>query len=459
MSIVQCLEPQVSRAKILDVREQRRMAAPMEFREDTKEGQVVLEGYAATYEPYDCYGGVERGGWIETIDRRAFDKTLRENPDVQLLLNHEGLPLARTTSGTLQLSADSRGLKVRALLDSTDPDVQRILPKMRRGDLNEMSFAFRVKDQRWDDTYNNRLITEVSLQRGDVSVVSYGMNPDTKVVVSRQAIGALAELSDDQLVELRKLDRAELRKAVDVLRRAAGDEFSIPAAGVSRPKRSGNPTANMIASNLVEPNLDNNDTVGEVSGGAVGDGIHDMPAVTNEGSADGPVKKMINPEESPLSMTLVASLESTIIDAYAASTGDARSLLADAVAQIALLRHNSETPKQESEVEKQLRKLQESDPTHPSHKDEMSDEEDKGCEDDPEEEAKSDDDEKPEFLRSEDEDEEEMMPEREEEEEEEEERIGSVSDALRKLHGEAGIPAITNVREGLAYVSTFKRAK
>lgn len=442
MSIVQCLEPQVSRAKILDVREQRLMASPMEFREDTKEGQVVLEGYAATYEPYDCYGGVERGGWIETIDRRAFDKTLKENPDVQLLLNHEGLPLARTTSGTLQLSADSRGLKVRAMLDSTDPDVQRILPKMRRGDLNEMSFAFRVKDQRWDDTYNNRLITEVSLQRGDVSVVSYGMNPDTKVVVSRQAIGALAELSDEQMVELRKLDRAELRKAVDVLLRAAGDDI-----------RSGNPAANMIASNLVEPNLDNVGTVGMVNDGPVGAGIHDMPAVTNEGSADSPVKKMIDPEESALSITLVAALESTIIKAYGAAESDAmRSMLAEAVGQIALLRHQPETSEEESAVEKQLRKLQESDPTHPARKNEMDEEEEeKGCEDDPEEEPRS---ENP-FAED---DEDETKPEKEEEEEEEG-RIGSVSDALRKLHGDAGIPAITNVLEGLAYVSTFKRAK
>lgn len=463
MSLVQCNAPQVSRAKILDVREQRRMAAPMEFREDTKEGQVILEGYAATYESYDCYGGVERGGWVETIDRRAFDKTLNQNPDVQLLLNHEGLPLARTTSGTLQLSADSRGLKVRAMLDSSDPDVQRILPKMRRGDLNEMSFAFRVKDQRWDDTYNNRLITEVSLQRGDVSVVSYGMNPDTKVVVSRQAIGALAELSEDQMVELRKLDRAELRRAVDVLQRAAGDEISIPTIGVSGPTRaSGNPAANMIASNLVEPNFDNASTVGKVTDGSVvGAGVHDKPLVTSEGDANSPVKFVYDPEESPLSMTLVASLESTIVDAYAASAGNEsmRSLLASAVAQIAVIRHKSDTAKEESSVEKALRQLQESDPTTPSKKDEMEDsEEEKACDDMDEEEKSASDSGNP-FAADDDSEDPEKDPDADSDEEEDrvEARSTSVSQVLKELHNETGIPAISNVREGLAYVSTFKR--
>ena len=37
------------------------------------------------------------GGYTETIARGAFTKTLSERPDVQLLINHEGLPLARTT--------------------------------------------------------------------------------------------------------------------------------------------------------------------------------------------------------------------------------------------------------------------------------------------------------------------------------------------------------------------------
>ena len=101
---------------------------------------LILTGYASVFNaPYEVYGGPPMG-WTETIDRRAFDQTLSEKPDLHLLINHEGMPLARTKSGTLQLSADNHGLKVTAQLDRSDPDVQRIEPKMQRGDMNEMSF-------------------------------------------------------------------------------------------------------------------------------------------------------------------------------------------------------------------------------------------------------------------------------------------------------------------------------
>ena len=54
-----------NRERILDVREERTGATPFEFREDVATGQVILRGYAATYEPYDCYGGPDSGGWVE----------------------------------------------------------------------------------------------------------------------------------------------------------------------------------------------------------------------------------------------------------------------------------------------------------------------------------------------------------------------------------------------------------
>jgi HK97 family phage prohead protease len=79
----------------------------------------------------------------------AFAATLAKKPDVRLLINHDGLPLARTTSGTLKLREDKRGLHFEAELDATDPDVQRILPKVQRGDLSQMSFAFRTIKDAW----------------------------------------------------------------------------------------------------------------------------------------------------------------------------------------------------------------------------------------------------------------------------------------------------------------------
>jgi len=216
-----------SRAKLLDVREERR-GRRFEFREDKDSNQVILEGYAATFEPYDVHGGPDAGGWVEKLDLRCFDNTLAEQPDLQLLINHEGTPLARTKSGTLQLSRDRHGLRVRASLDPSDPDVQRLIPKMRRGDMDEMSFAFRVTDQTWDTSYTNRTINHLSLEKGDVSVVNYGMNPGTRAILSADAVGTLAQLSDKELVELRKVDRNKLARAQAILSAAVEQRDTKP---------------------------------------------------------------------------------------------------------------------------------------------------------------------------------------------------------------------------------------
>src|SRR5690349_10489831 len=101
---------------------ERRMAvSDLEVRESSD--ILTLTGYASTFnQPYDM------GWYTETVDPKAFQRTLGRKPDVRLLVNHDGLPLARTTSGTLTLDADSRGLLVSASLDRSDPDVERLAP-------------------------------------------------------------------------------------------------------------------------------------------------------------------------------------------------------------------------------------------------------------------------------------------------------------------------------------------
>lgn len=145
--------------------------------------KVALRGYATVWDaPYEMYGGPERGGWIETIARGAANKTLAERPDVRLLVNHDGVPLARTRSGTLRLAADDYGLLVEAEdLDARSPLVQTLRSALERKDMDEMSFAFRVVKQEWDGDYESRVITEFSLRNGDVSVVTYPANPATVV--------------------------------------------------------------------------------------------------------------------------------------------------------------------------------------------------------------------------------------------------------------------------------------
>ena len=99
--------------------------------------------------------------------------------------------LARTTSGTLSLSADKTGLLASASLDRNDPDVQALIPKMARGDLNEMSFGFRVIEDIWENDMTQRTLRQLDLNGGDVSVVTYPANPNG----STEAIAGVCDAS------------------------------------------------------------------------------------------------------------------------------------------------------------------------------------------------------------------------------------------------------------------------
>lgn len=142
-----------------------------------------LEGYASVYEAsyqmYDWYGPYD-----EVVRDGAGKKTLSESPDVVFVLNHEGMPMARTKPGSLLLSEDSHGLHVRAPeLNGDRFIVREVVTAVEEGILDEMSFAFRVVRQQWSPDYDQRDILEYSLHRGDVSVVTYGANPATSMAL------------------------------------------------------------------------------------------------------------------------------------------------------------------------------------------------------------------------------------------------------------------------------------
>jgi HK97 family phage prohead protease len=186
-------------ALLSKTREQRSgRAERMEIRSDA-DGSVKLVGLASrTGVAYDV------GFYRETIVPGAFRRTLSENPDVQLLVNHGaggGMPLARTRSGTMSLSETNEGLYVEASLDPEDPDVQSLARKMTRGDIDQMSFAFQATDSDFNEDYTERTIRGVSIHRGDVSVVNMGANEQTFAAVrSREALEYLQALDAGVLI-------------------------------------------------------------------------------------------------------------------------------------------------------------------------------------------------------------------------------------------------------------------
>ena len=129
------------------------------------EGRTIV-GYAAIWDSPSEYMG-----FTEFVKRGAFSKTLNDGADVRLLIDHEGVPLARSKSGTLALEEDERGLRVEAELDPMNPDAARIMSAMKRGDLSQMSFAFRTVKDSWNADRSVRELREVQLF--DVSVVTF----------------------------------------------------------------------------------------------------------------------------------------------------------------------------------------------------------------------------------------------------------------------------------------------
>lgn len=127
---------------------------------------ITVSGYAAVFNQ-----ATEIAGFREVISPGAFRDAIGRD-DVVFLINHEGLPLARTRSGTLTLTEDATGLRIDAALDLTDPDVQSIVPKMRRGDLDKMSFAFISEDEDWSDAGGIVLRTIKRASLFDVSIVT-----------------------------------------------------------------------------------------------------------------------------------------------------------------------------------------------------------------------------------------------------------------------------------------------
>lgn len=182
-----------------------RQVEATEFRADTEGDVVKFHGVASTVDtPYtvrDMFGEYQ-----ETMVGPVFRKTLKEKPDVRLLLNHDGAPLARTKSKTLTLTA-TPDLTVDAELDARSPLVQTVRSAMERGDLDQMSFAFRATRQEWNQDYTERWIREVELL--DVSIVTYPANPTTSASL-RSLDETIRELTADK----ENLDVDEVRRVI-----------------------------------------------------------------------------------------------------------------------------------------------------------------------------------------------------------------------------------------------------
>lgn len=204
--------------------------------------RLLFTGYASVVEqPYTMQDWL--GPYTEIIRNGAFTKTLSEDPDVVFCLNHnwDAAPMARTTAGTLRLSADDNGLPVEADIDPQRSDVYTVQSCMEAGELNAMSFAFWVVRQMWSPDYEQRDILEIDIDGGDTSVVTWPANPWTEgtTALRKRAASALARSRVPRLLVERartekragaKLSAATLDSLQEVLDLIAEADVAVDAA-------------------------------------------------------------------------------------------------------------------------------------------------------------------------------------------------------------------------------------
>lgn len=204
--------------------------ADMEVRVSAEGEAPKITGYGAVFNsPSEVMSDMFGLPFREYVAPGAFTRTLKQGADVRALLNHDpNYVLGRSKSGTLRLWEDSKGLGY----EVSPPDTQwarDLLATMRRGDIDQSSFAFRTIKDRWgvgkDDAGNEideRWLLEAQLY--DVSPVTYPAYPEATSDV--RSLLTAAGIDDAVLVAMERArrglpltdgQRAVLRTTIDLL--------------------------------------------------------------------------------------------------------------------------------------------------------------------------------------------------------------------------------------------------
>ena len=166
------------------------------------DGRDVAEGYATTWDEYLLWDDGEYR-MFERFDPHAFDEC--DLSDIIMQLNHEGRVFARGSNGTLTVTPDEKGLRIRAYLGGTE-EGRKILEEIRGGYLTKMSHGFRngtdkreiIEDRENKRVDIHRTIMKVAKEY-DVSVVSLPANDATSISARNVSEGVIAEVREERL--------------------------------------------------------------------------------------------------------------------------------------------------------------------------------------------------------------------------------------------------------------------
>ena len=158
----------------------------LEIREETNQEEYIIAGYFAVFnQETELYPGV-----FESIDSGAFKNSI--NGDVRALINHDtSLVLARTTSNTLTLKEDAKGLYGEIKINPYDTDALNIYERVKRGDVSQCSFGFLINEEEADyreDGSTHFILKDLNLY--EVSVCTFPAYEGTEVEARQKQIEA-----------------------------------------------------------------------------------------------------------------------------------------------------------------------------------------------------------------------------------------------------------------------------
>lgn len=200
-----------------------RVFAVREIRAQQEETQRILTGEAVVFD-----SETEIGGWFrEVIRRGAFDKTIREFDQVALWSHDPAKPMARRSKNTLELWEDNSGLQFRMTLGEQSWSNDAWI-SVQRGDVQGMSFGFRVIREAWTDPEDQRdlplrEILEAKLY--EISPVAFPAYPDTSVEAARSIVEAARERGE--------YNPTGLTTTVESAETAAGEDPQMPAVATT----------------------------------------------------------------------------------------------------------------------------------------------------------------------------------------------------------------------------------
>lgn len=185
---------------------------------DSEEEQGIIEGVPIVFNKETLIRDIG-GDFYETIEATALDNT--DLKDVLLFVNHDQkIALARSKNGkgTMSFEIKKDGLHFKAKLDiENNTEARSLYSAIKRGDMDGMSFMFRVKEDEWrdiDSKQPKRLIKDISIVH-EISVVNFPAYQDTSVqarsveteniLEETRASFKEAKQKDKKLVELEKL--------------------------------------------------------------------------------------------------------------------------------------------------------------------------------------------------------------------------------------------------------------